>query len=103
MGSLVYFCYSFWLLPPKSVGHIWPLYKYREDIHPFRKLYLTVSQAALHDAVASINILTDAVLILLPCLVFWKVQDQMRRYRVTALFATRAVYVNLDPARGSPS
>jgi len=52
-----------------------------------------INLSALHDAIAVLNIFTDAALIVLPCLVFWKVQDRMRRYRVTALFTTRVFVI----------
>jgi len=57
--------------------------------HPWDTTGHCINLGALHDAISAINIATDAVLVLLPCLVFWTVQEHMRRYRVTALFAIR--------------
>jgi len=57
--------------------------------HPWDSTGRCINLGALHNAISAINIVTDLGLILLPCLVFWRVQDRMRRYRVTALFATR--------------
>jgi len=50
-----------------------------------------VNLGALHNAIEALNILTDVLLILLPCFVFWKVQEQMRRYRVATLFGLRLI------------
>jgi hypothetical protein len=52
---------------------------------------------AIHDAIASVNIITDASLILLPCVVFVKIQvSKSRRYGIMALFAIRILYFNLS-------
>jgi hypothetical protein len=65
---------------------------------PLNSIRLTGSwKLALHDAIAAVNIFTDAGLVLLPCVVFFKIQvSNTRRYGIMALFTTRIVYV--DPS-----
>ncbi|PMD40203.1 hypothetical protein L207DRAFT_511746 [Hyaloscypha variabilis F] len=58
--------------------------------HPWDSTGNCNNQLAIHDAIASVNIITDASLILLPCVVFVKIQvSKSRRYGIMALFATR--------------
>ncbi|KAE9381148.1 hypothetical protein N431DRAFT_424762 [Stipitochalara longipes BDJ] len=58
--------------------------------HPWDFTGNCVGQLAIHDALASLNIITDASLILLPCVAFFKIQvSKSRRYGIMALFAMR--------------
>ncbi|KAH8594760.1 hypothetical protein B0O99DRAFT_687537 [Bisporella sp. PMI_857] len=50
-----------------------------------------VNLPVLRDAIAAFNIITDAALIVLPCILFWNVHDRMRRSRVVALFSSRII------------
>ena len=63
---------------------------------PLNSIRLTgFCKLAIHDVIASVNIVTDASLVLLPCVAFFKIQvSKTRRYGIMALFATRFLYVN---------
>jgi len=64
--------------------------------HPWDLTGHCINLTTAHDAIWSLDIVTDIFLIVLPCLVFWKVNDPMRRYRVTVLFAARIIVCMLS-------
>jgi hypothetical protein len=65
---------------------------------PLNSIHLIGSwKLALHNAIASVNVVTDASLILFPCVSFFNIQvSNTRRYGIMALFATRIMYANLS-------